>query len=282
MKIRNIVIPIVLLTTALAALITFNGHGAADEAFAEFTVANMTCGSCVQNIQTALNDVEGVSSVEVSVTTGRSRVSFDPARTDEAKIAEKITASGYPASINYVLSAEEQRATREEENRLAEKFVARVGERLIPREDFQEAVDIQLRRSGGQGSEQSVMRSTWESLMQREILLAAAEQSGIVVQESEVQAEIDRMRSKMPGFNNLIAQQYGSEQFFSDKLKTDMTIQRLMEEDVLTGREDTAARQQKLQKWYAELAAATDIRILDPQLEAVMSLSGGCGGSCCG
>jgi copper chaperone CopZ len=282
MKIHRIAILTTVLTTVLVALVTFNRDGAAQEAIAEFIVGNMTCGSCVKNIQTALADVPGVSNVEVSVTTGRSQISFDPVRIDESEIAEKITASGYPARVSYVLSVQEHRAMQEEENKLAGKFVGRIGKRLIPKKDFQAEVAMQLKRAGGQVSEQNLIRSSWENLMQREILLTAAERSGIVVQEGEVQYEIDRMRSAMPRFNDRIAQQYGSVQSFADKIKTDMTIQRLIEEEVLTGQEDAAVRNQKLQNWYAGLATATEIRILDPQLKAAMSQGGGCGGSCCG
>ncbi len=281
MKIRRVVIVMVILTTALAALITLNGKDAASEAFAEFTVANMTCSSCVQNIQTSLRDVPGVSTVEVSVTTGRSRVSFDPTQTDETIIADKITASGYPARVNYVLSVQENRALQEEENRLAGKFVARIGTRLIAREDFQAAVEMQRRRSGSQGGEQNLMRSTWERLLQKEVLLVAAEKNCIVVQDGEIQAEMKRMRAAMPGFNDMIAQRYGSIESFADAVKTDMTIRRLIEEAVLTGEENPATRNLKLQTWYAEQAAATEIRILDPQLKAAMSQGGGCGGTCC-
>ncbi len=138
-----------------------------------------------------------VRSVEVSVITGHSRVSFDLTQTGETVIADKITASGHTARVNYVLSTQENRALREDENSLAGNFIARIGTRLIAREDFQTAIEMQRIRSGGQGSEHSAMRSSWERLMQREVLLATAEKSGIVVQGGEIQAEMARMNAAM-------------------------------------------------------------------------------------
>ena len=280
-KFRSGLILMVVIAASAATGMAFLG-GTEDRALAEFSVANMTCGSCVRNIETALAGVSGVDEVEVSVATGRSRVSFDPNRIGAEKIAEKITAAGYPAQVGYVLSTEEYRAAREEESRLADKFVARIGERLIPREDFQAAAEVQRSRSGAPARDQDVLRATWQALVQREILLTAAEKNGIVVQNGEVQAEIEKMRGGMKGFDQLIAKRYGSVNAFAEKLKTDLTTRRLIEESVLSGKEAPDERNRKVQAWYAQLAAGTEIRILDQQLKAAMASSGGgCGGSCC-
>ncbi len=282
MKFRSVLILLVVISVSAASGFAFLGNSE-DKAFAEFSVSNMTCGSCVRNIETALKQVPGVDEVEVSIATARSRVSFLPSRVDALKIAESISSAGYPAKIGYVLTAEEYRAARKEESRLANKFVAKIGERLIPRKDFQAAVNLQRKRSGSRTSEQNLMRSTWQSLVQNEILLEAADQRGTVVQDGEVQAEIQKMRTSMTNFDKLMQIRYGSVETFAEKLKADMTIQRLIDETVLTGEEGPAERDQKLQDWYADLAARTEIRILDPQLKAAMAQgSSGCGGSCCG
>lgn len=68
---------------------------AADEKTTTLEVKGMTCASCSVAVKTALKRVEGYKSAEVSVKDGRVVVTYDPAKTDPAKLAAAVTKLGY-------------------------------------------------------------------------------------------------------------------------------------------------------------------------------------------
>ena len=61
-------------------------------------VGGMNCASCVAHVERAARSVPGVRTAEVNLPRGRASISFDPSQTDPAKVAEAITASGYPSA----------------------------------------------------------------------------------------------------------------------------------------------------------------------------------------
>lgn len=247
---------------------------------AEFTVAKMTCGSCASKINAALAQVPGVGEVRVNVGSGTATVAFAEAKVSTETLAKTITAAGFPASLRQVLSAAEVQALNEDATRLSERFVARVGQRLISREDFER--ELALRRSAASGANEGALRQAlWQEVQERELLLSAAELQGTVVQETEVARQVGLMRAGMADFDRMVATRFGGLEAFSLKVRQDMTIRRTLEEGVLKGISDPAQRQQKLDAWYQQLVATTPVLVLDPALKAAAGGSG-CGGSCCG
>jgi copper chaperone CopZ len=60
----------------------------------------LSCPSCVNNIESNLNQTEGVSSARVHFNTGRIEVEHDPDRASEEKLIEVVRQSGYEAQIS--------------------------------------------------------------------------------------------------------------------------------------------------------------------------------------
>jgi copper chaperone CopZ len=58
-------------------------------------VAGMTCDKCVQRVEKALKNEDGVLAVRVDRQSARATVTFDAARTDIPKLHEAILRSGY-------------------------------------------------------------------------------------------------------------------------------------------------------------------------------------------
>ena len=260
------------------------GIDAADASLAVYNVENMTCGACVRRVQNALAGVNGVGKVEVSVTAGRSSVEYDAARVDPATIAAAITAAGYPATLQESLNTDEYLALKAEDERLASRYVARVGERLVPREEFQAALEQRMgsmSQSPTPALLNQLRQQVWSELLQRELLLNAAEQSQVVVQEFEVAAEIERIKADHADFDQLLVQRFGNLETFYVQLKNDMIISKHLALNVSDPGLSAAEQQQQLQFWYQQLVRTTPLVIFDPALKAASSGSG-CGGSCCG
>ena len=60
-----------------------------------FPVTGMTCASCVNRIERAINKVPGVERAAVNLATERATVSYDPTATNVAAIAAAVEKAGY-------------------------------------------------------------------------------------------------------------------------------------------------------------------------------------------
>lgn len=61
-----------------------------------FKVENFTCAACAITITKALDRVPGVSTRTVDAKTETVRITFDPARVSEARLAAALRDSGFP------------------------------------------------------------------------------------------------------------------------------------------------------------------------------------------
>jgi len=62
-------------------------------------VENMWCATCPMIVRRALEQVEGVSEVQVSFRSKTATVAFDPSRCDAAKLTTATAAHGFPSSV---------------------------------------------------------------------------------------------------------------------------------------------------------------------------------------
>ena len=284
-KSPKLYLPLCLGLAALVAAWLFSSSGTtlANAALAEYQIEKMTCGSCIGKIETALTDMSGVDSVEINLTSNRGRVIYDPNELDSRAIAETITATGFPAQLRLELNPDEYVALQQEQAQLGQEYLARIGDRLLARKDFDELVK---QRSSGAASGQSdqLWKAVWQDVLQRELMLSAAEQNQVVIQTGEVDVRLDELRKGHQGLEDLVAKRYGSMEAFRARLHDDMIINRNIEDNVYAGIEDPGKRQGKLQRWYAELKNTTEVIIFDTRLKAASKGGGGCGsggGGCC-
>ncbi|MDY6904629.1 MAG: heavy metal-associated domain-containing protein [Thermodesulfobacteriota bacterium] len=95
----------VLLTAAFAATAVKtqnvnDSKASPPTAKAVLAVDNMTCGGCAGTIQSGLHAVDGVKEVRVALAQKRVTVIYDTRIiTDTSRLAEAVTALGYPADL---------------------------------------------------------------------------------------------------------------------------------------------------------------------------------------
>ena len=281
MKFRLTIAALLVVVLALAGGFAWTASKPGELALAEYSVRNLSCGSCVQNIRTALEGSKGVGQVEVSVTSGRARVEYIPSTINPESIAGRISEAGYPAALIRNLSAADYRLLRDDASSLADRFVGRIGERLISRSEFADVLSRYEERAAAPKG--GLLKSVWEEILQRELLLSAAEKNGVVVQDGEVDLQWQKMRLGNADFDAVIQARFGGEDNYRRQLKEKMIIQRNIEDYVLKGESDENRRRLKLDRWYGDLAAAVPVQIFDPTLKTAVEGGGkGCGGSCCG
>ncbi len=66
---------------------------------ATLSVPGMTCASCPITVKKALNKVEGVEKIEVSLEKKEAVVTFDDAKTNARALMEATKNAGYPSSL---------------------------------------------------------------------------------------------------------------------------------------------------------------------------------------
>ena len=64
-----------------------------------FDIHGMTCGGCVGSVKRALQKVDGVSDVDVSLNPGQATVNADVSLGSAAQILAAITKLGYQANL---------------------------------------------------------------------------------------------------------------------------------------------------------------------------------------
>lgn len=257
---------------------------ASQAALAEYDLQKVTCGSCVSKITAALDDLAGVDTIEIDLTSSRGRITFDPAATSADQIARTIRRAGYPAALRTELDSAELAALHAEESRLVRTYVARVGDRFVTRSDFESRVD----QAGGNNAasppaETAATRlAVWQEILQRELLLNAAARNGVVVLAGEVEIRLQELRQRHGGERELMPPA-DDEEILRQRLREDMIIQRNLEDHVLAGVSEPGQRRSLLQDWFKDLNRRTEVAIFDPELRSMTSAkAGGCGGSCCG
>ena len=82
-----------------------------------FVVTGMTCSACSAHVERAVSRVDGVSSVAVSLMTGRMSVTFDEGKTSPAAICDAVIADGYGAELASNTSAHRQQEKQDEATR---------------------------------------------------------------------------------------------------------------------------------------------------------------------
>lgn len=291
MSLRNMCVAVCCVSAVIAAtaygVMTTRTVDPAGLAMTELQVENMTCGSCVAKITAGLKSLSGVQSVDVSVTTGTSKITFDPQLIDAEKLAAKVTSIGFPAKVGQLLSSEQYHSLQSEESKLSADYVARIGEKLVSRTHFNQEIEKYFISTGQQDSPEARVRvigSVWQTVVQRTLLLQAAAGNQVIVQNGEVDLRIQRMQQGMPKMDDFIRSRYGTAKKFRQQLKEDMVINRNIEQNVIAQIKDGRQRQENYNKWFQGLVDNTSIIIYDQQLKQTASSAGGCGsgGGCCG
>lgn len=286
MKRKMFVVALISVFAVASAYTVLTTRSVADAGLAmvELQVSNMTCGSCVATITEALESVSGVESIDVSVTTGTSKISFDPQQVAAVKLAEVVTSVGFPAQVKQQLTSEQYKTLQTEETRLSADYVARIGEQLISRFQFDKEVERQLKIRGSQNQPQiqaQIIAQVWQEVKQRTLMLQAAAANQVVVHDGEVALRIEQLKKSLPNLDDYIQSRYGSMDRFRRQLKEEMVISRNIQQHVLDQPNEPRNQRQLYQQWFQGLVDNTAIKIYDRRLKQAASTAGGCGG-CCG
>ena len=61
-------------------------------------IGGMTCGGCVASVTRALQGIDGVEKVDVSLEQGQANIRYDPARVNETALRSAVEDAGFDAT----------------------------------------------------------------------------------------------------------------------------------------------------------------------------------------
>ena len=100
-------------------------------------VEGMSCSGCISTIKSSLAGYEGIQDIIVNISGGITEVYFDSRKIkDVDRFASSITASGYPATVSRIVTADQFQKEEALASQRAKFYVASVGGWDISRADF--------------------------------------------------------------------------------------------------------------------------------------------------
>lgn len=64
-----------------------------------FSIEGMSCNHCVAKVEAGIKELPGIQKVKINLKKNNGVVKFDDAQVTAEKIAETVTAAGYPTQV---------------------------------------------------------------------------------------------------------------------------------------------------------------------------------------
>ncbi len=263
-------------------------------------VQGMSCSGCIYQIKSGLADIEGINDVLVDLNSGRVEVFYDRSRVmDLDKVASAITAVGYPATLKQTMTEEEI----EKENTIyaarSKLYIAAVGEWEISREDFNNEIFHAQNRykkvygndvfTGDQGNTllRRLQSQVASNLISEGIQMQEIGKAGFKLPKQTVDVEFDKYLEKRnmsrANFKQALKDADYDYDYFLKKFENRLTIDRYVNEKVLSGLTNDLDKRQQYRNWYNNAQLLAKVVYYDKDLEKIVknsSAGGGCGSSC--
>jgi copper chaperone len=262
-------------------------------------VSGMTCGGCEATIKKSLAGMDGVTSIDVNVADGKAEVTCDTRLVDDAgRIAEAITASGYPAVIERVVAPGQLQKEDAQAAVMARDYVAAVGDQLIPRQDYvMELSHVKNRYAELYGEDvfedargkqmlDALKRQTGQRLVEEEVQLNVIRRAEFTldtaVQDKALTDFLEKKETTLAAFKESLEAIGYSFDYFVKRFNNRTLIQAYQDAVVFDGVSAEAEKRQQYLAWLGDARRQSSVQYFDKEL--ARSGGGGCGrgtGSCC-
>ena len=272
----------------------------ADTAKVVLNVEGMSCSGCISTIKSSLAGYEGIQDIIVNISGGITEVYYDSRKIkDVSRLASSITASGYPATVNRLVTADQIREEEAVASQRAKFYIASVGGWDISRADFDTEVAYaknRYKKAYGQNAFSdergkkvldSIMAQVVSRLINEGIQMQEVQRVGYRVDPKILELEFDNFIMQknidLERFKASLAESGYPFEYFMKKFENRVLLRRYIEEQVLTGVAGDYDKQQQYQAWFSNARGLSKVTIYDKQLERLtqnQSGGGGCGSTC--
>jgi copper chaperone len=270
----------------------------ADElSMAVLSVRDMSCSGCIATIKGSLSGIQGIKDIAVDIGNGKTEVYYDQAKLgDINRLAESITASGYPAKLLRVLTPEEVRKESEVAAVKSKYYIASVGGWDIARSDFDTELVVAKRRysktygdnlfasSRGEAfldnlKAQIAIRLVDEGILMQEVYRSDFKIDGETI-DRELQAWLRTQGKNMEDFKKSLREAGYGFDYFKKKFETKVLLNRYLNEKILADASNEFERQSLFNSWFNNSKVLAKVVYYDKDLEKLVQRQSQ-GGSCC-
>jgi len=267
---------------------------------ATLIVSGMSCSGCIYTIKSSLASLDGIGDIMIDIPGGIAEVLYDDRMLgDVAKISEAITAAGYPASVQSIVSPEALRAERSLADAKAQHYIASVGGWDIARSEFDAEVEMEKRRYAKTYGEDLFASSRGRPLMaQLQVqIVSRLLDEGVIMQEigrsgyrvdaatveRGLKELVQKMGKSMADFESSLDQLGYDTDYFRAKLERNVLINRYIEDEIVARASNPVEKQSIFTSWYDNAETLAEVVYYDKGLEKLIrdrDASSGCGSSC--
>ncbi len=262
-----------------------------------FQVDNMSCSGCISTIKGSLAGYAGIQDIIVDIAGGVAEVYFNSEKIkDVNQLAESITASGYPARVDNILSAKQ---IKEEESLAASRakfYIASVSGWDIARSDFNTELAFAQKRyqeaygqnvfTTNQGNTlldnlkaQVVLRLINEGIQMQEIQRAGYRVDAKIVD----QAFAEFMKQKeldLAGLKDSLKESGYPFDYFMKRFENSVRVRSYLDEKVFAEAATDYDKQKLYQAWFNNARVLSKVTIYDKELKRLTQNTSS-GGGCC-
>jgi copper chaperone CopZ len=279
---------------------------ASDTSKVIFQVDSMSCSGCISTIKSSLAGFEGIQDIIVDISGGVAEVYYDSQKIQDVnRMASSITASGYPARVSQVLTADEIRKEEAIATARSKFYIASVSGWDISRSDFKlELAYAQKRYQQAYGENvfagergkllvNSIKAQVVARLINEGIQMQEVQRAGYRVDPKIVDREFENFMTQkeldLEGLRTSLEKNGYPFDYFMKKFENQVLLRRYLDDKVFNGAVSDADKQKQYRAWYNNARVLSKVTIYDRELKRVSqnaASGGGCGqssggSSCC-
>lgn len=241
--------------------------------------------------------MQGIKDILVDIGAGRADVYYDSSTLkDVSRIAEAITASGYPAIVQGIVSPEALRRERDLAAAKSEYYIASVGGWDIARSDFSTELEIAKKRYSKLYGDSVFASTQGESLLDnlRAQIVSRLIEEGIFMQEinksryivdaqtvdRELRAFLQKHGKSLPGFEASLEAAGYDYAYFRKKFETKVLVNKYLEEKIFADASSEFEKQNLFTSWFNNAKVLAEVVYYDKDLEGLLQMQSP-SGSCC-
>jgi len=270
-----------------------------------FQVDNMSCSGCISTIKSSLAGYTGIQDIIVDISGGVAEVYYDRRKIKDVDgLASSITASGYPARVSQIFTADQIKKEEALATSRAKFYIASVGGWDISRTDFN--TELAFAKKGYQNAYgedvfagdkgktvlDSIKAQIVSRLINEGIQMQEVQRVGYRVDPKTVDREFEKFLTQkeldLEGLKATLEKSGYPFDYFMKKFENRVLLNRYLEDKVLGAAASDYDKQNQYQAWFNTARVLSKVTIYDQELKRVSqnpSAGGGCGqssgASCC-
>lgn len=270
-----------------------------------FQVDNMSCSGCIATIKSSLAGYAGIQDIIVDIAGGMTEVYYDSREIKDVNpLASSITASGYPARVSRILTADQISKEAAIAASRAEFYIASVSGWDISRSDFNTELAFARKRyeqaygdnvfANDQGKTllDSLKAQVVSRLINEGIQMQEVQRAGYRIDSKIVDAEFAQFVAKkdldLEGFKASLEKSGYPFDYFMKWFEGRVRLSRYLDEKVCAGAASEYDKQNQYRAWFNNARVLSKVTIYDSRLKQLtqsQSSGSGCGqssgASCC-